>query len=251
LLEYCYRQLTSRESCLYAMSSSPPTTSASRSPSPHTPHFGEQVPFHDAWIDDQHMLQIDDLLEQHAFDDSVPNPLPVQHHTTLTKSVPHKQASPKVVNPPKDSCFEYLFPLFPFSPPLNLLLAYLSSSPVFLQEAQSPESRHKLESLLTSLAPIPTRSTTIVSAPGNGSSYLRALAPSDTLASRPISVRCPSFPFLILPFTPCPDANPRDTLNLITDIVCASAPTVPIVSCSSCRTREVRDCHSSTFLDSF
>jgi len=233
------------------MSSSPPTTSASRSPSPHTPHFGEQVPFHDAWLDDQHMLQIDDLLEQHAFDDSVPNPLPAQHLTTLTKSVSHKQASPKVVNPPKDSCFEYLFPLFPFFPPLNLLLAYLSSSPVFLQEAQSPESRHKLESLLISLAPIPTRSTTIVSAPGNGSSYLRALAPSDTFASRAISVRRLSFPFLILPFTPCPDVNPRDSLNLITDIVCASAPTVPIVSCSSCRTREVRDCNTSTSLDSF
>jgi len=176
------------------MSSSPQTTSASRSPSPHTPHFAEQVPFHNAWFDDQHMLQIDDLLEQHAFDDSVPDPLPAQHLTALTKSVPHKQNSPKIVNPPKDSCFEYFFLLFPLLPPLNLPLACLSSSPVFLREAQSPVSRHRLELLSISPALIPTRPTTIVSAPGNGLSYLRALAPSECVASRAISVRRLSFP---------------------------------------------------------
>jgi len=158
--------------CLHTMSSSPQTTSASRSPSPHTPHLAEQVSLHDAWLDDQHMLQIDDLLEQHAFDDSVPNPLPAQHLTALTKSVPHKQDSPRVVKPPKDSCFEYLFPLFPLFPPLNRPSAYLSSSPAFLQEAQSPVSKHKLELLSTLPAQTPTRPTTTVSALGNGSSYL-------------------------------------------------------------------------------
>jgi hypothetical protein len=38
------------------------------------------------------------------------------------------------------------------------------------------------------------------------------------------------------------DAEPHDTLNLITEVVCASVPGVAVVSCSSCRVREVRRC---------
>lgn len=41
------------------------------------------------------------------------------------------------------------------------------------------------------------------------------------------------------------DAEPQDTLNLITEVVCASAPSIAVVSCSSCRVREVRRCRPS------
>lgn len=113
-------------------------------------------------------------------------------------SLPRKQDATshtlRIVNPPKESCFEYIFCLSAVLQALNHFLAYLSCSQAYPKEAQSPGWRHKSELLWTSLTPIhPAHTSTIVLARGSGSSFPQVLSPSGAPGNRAKSVRQLSF----------------------------------------------------------
>ncbi|KXN90993.1 Protein MGA2 [Leucoagaricus sp. SymC.cos] len=264
------------------MSLSSPTVSASRSPSPHTPDPSDtqepvavQADFDAvaAWfiplnnhkpampwdtdpalfaqprkLDDEQMLRIDDLLEQHAFDECVavsdpvsafpaypptsPAPAHFAHGSpptnllvpslngpiSVTKPIPPPASLPRkidavahnqrVVHPPKETCFNLpiMFPSIPEGGTKSRVETQVRVT-VDLADANSSSDPHKYDRI---------------------GSWKWLKLPPGTSTKRRTRKQGKI------------DASPQDTLNLITEVVCASAPTVPVVSCSSCRTREAK-----------
>lgn len=202
------------------------------------------------------MLRIDDLLEQHAFDDPAPthfahtasfspqqqtqlqdtsaqnqpsqfvpsfrptNLLVPSHNgpISVTKPIPPPAPLPRkldsathnqrVVHPPKEACFNLpiVFPSIPDGGTKSRVETQVRVT-VDLADASSSSDPHKYDRV---------------------GSWKWLKLPPGTSTKRRTRKQGKI------------DASPQDTLNLNTEVVCASAPGVPIVSCSSCRAREAK-----------
>ncbi|XP_006460767.1 hypothetical protein AGABI2DRAFT_220937 [Agaricus bisporus var. bisporus H97] len=260
------------------MSSSSATAADSRSPSPHTPDPSDSsqpvvvqadidaaaswfIPMHHSqskqppWgsasavfpphkLEDDQILRIDDLLEQHAFDEYASSYRSLSPSTTnlqsnqvvpdfrpanlllpsnngvvsAIKPVPPPASLPRkfdssshnqrVVNPPKETCFNLpiMFPSIPEGGTKSRVETQVRVT-VDLADASSSSDPLKYDRV---------------------GSWKWLRLPPGTSTKRRTRKQGKI------------DADPQDTLNLITEIVCASAPNVPVVSCSSCRVREAK-----------
>ncbi|KAJ4468115.1 hypothetical protein J3R30DRAFT_1674956 [Lentinula aciculospora] len=229
------------------------SSSASRSPSPHTPSPGpvDQVAVHTdfdrpswyhnspeepSWTsnlksEDTNMLQLDDLIEQHAYEDVdiIPqSPKPVaaslivaSFRNSMPSGIkpipppalpPRKPENPsrdhKVVHPPKESCYNLpiMFPSIPESGTKSRVETQVRVT-VDLADPSSSTDPHLYDRV---------------------GSWKWLKLPSGTATKRRTRKQGKI------------DPEPQDMLYLTVNVSCASPPHNRVLSCSSCQIREAK-----------
>ncbi|KAF5389401.1 hypothetical protein D9757_004262 [Collybiopsis confluens] len=220
------------------------SSSVSRSPSPHTPSpipvdneatiatdsSSPAWPNH-LWVldslksEDSHMLQLDDLIEQHAYEDaqkpsnlntpsfrsSMPaatKPVPPPPTVTPRSSDHSSSRNSKVVHPPKDSCFNLpiIFPSIPEGGTKSRVETQIRIT-VDLADPSSSSDPHTYDRV--------------------GSWKWLKLPPGAATKKRTRKQGKI-------------DPDPLDTLYITTTVSCATPPHNRVLSCSSCQSREAK-----------
>ncbi|KIK67143.1 hypothetical protein GYMLUDRAFT_69330 [Collybiopsis luxurians FD-317 M1] len=222
------------------MSSSP----LSRSPSPHTPDSLtvdqlSAINIHDpnpwsnnSWhldslkSEDSHMLQLDDLIEQHAYEDAPKPPSSASPITTFRSSMPpatinpipppvvvprnldHSSRNIRVVHPSKDSCF-------------NL--------PIFFPSIPEGGTKSRVETQIrVSVDLVDPSSSSDPNTYDRVGSWKWLKLPPGTATKKRTRKQGKI------------DPDPQDMLHLTATITCATPPYNRVLSCSSCQTREAK-----------
>ncbi|KAJ3906805.1 hypothetical protein F5879DRAFT_999974 [Lentinula edodes] len=245
------------------------SSSASRSPSPHTPSPGpvDQVavqtdfdrpswyntsPEEPSWTsslksEDTNMLQLDDLIEQHAYEDVdiTQSPRPVSASSSVAhfrSSMPagiqpipppavssRKPETPfrdqKVVHPPKESCYKYL----------STLLWVISSSdlafslPIMFPSIPESGTKSRVETQVRVTVDLADPSSSIdPHIYDRVGSWKWLKLPPGTATKRRTRKQGKI------------DPDSQDMLFLTVSVSCASPPHNRVLSCSSCQTREAK-----------
>ncbi|KAE9411207.1 hypothetical protein BT96DRAFT_1011057 [Gymnopus androsaceus JB14] len=217
------------------------SSSASRSPSPPTPSDPVDVDLDQpSWYqsspdsswnrllksEDSQMLQLDDLIEQHAYEEpqSLSDPKPLQNPTAVTflssmsKPVPspvvhprkpeHPSRNHKVVHPLKDSCY-------------NL--------PIMFPSLPENGTKSRVETQVRVIIDLadPSSSTGPSSYNRVGSWKWLKLPPGTATKKRTRKQGKI-------------DPDPQDMLYLTVGVSCATSPHNRVLCCSSCQTREAK-----------